>query len=141
MDLLTDAQAAEVVGVDARVAPVHLANLSDALGRRPTRDRWASETVVAMAAIRELDPRGGHPERWADGARTAGDAHGRGLAPAYLVTAGGDDFGVVLDSDHVERDAARAAMHLAEVGRAVRVVRLRPIIEHLCDVLELPAAM
>jgi hypothetical protein len=138
--MLTEAQAAAVVGVDSTTASVHLAHLARALEVAP-RDRWPAATVVAMAAMRELDPRGSHPERWADGARTAGDAHARGLAPAYLVTRGRDDFAVVLDGTRVEQDAARATLHLADDGDPVRVVRLRPIIEHLCDVLDLPAAM
>jgi hypothetical protein len=58
------------------------------------------------------------------------------LCPAYLVTAGDDEFGVLLDHEGVERAVAELVGALARTGVAVRVVAISPIVEDLCDVLD-----
>jgi hypothetical protein len=144
MDMLTTLQAAQVVGIDPRNAGVMVGRLARALdgpssNEHVVRVRWSPGAVVAMAVLRSLDPHVMNPERWAAGAAHVGDAHERGLCPTYLVTAGGPDYGVVLDAEGAERATVRVVTRLAESGRVARVVRVTPIIEHLCDVLELRA--
>jgi hypothetical protein len=149
MELLTTVQAARVVGIDPRNAGVMIPRLAGALDARAAnrhapndrvvRVRWSPGVVLAMAVIRALDPHGINPERWADGAGHVGDAHERGLCPTYLVTAGGTDYGVVLDADDAERTAVAVASRFARERRAARIVRVAPIVEDLCDVLDFRA--
>jgi hypothetical protein len=149
MQMLTTAQAARVVGIDPRNAGVMIPRLACALDARaatqhPANDRvvrvrWSPGAVVAMAVIRALDPHGISPERWADGAGHVGDAHERGLCPAYLVTAGGSDYGVVLDAEEADRAAVGVASRFAAERCVARVVPVAPIVEDLCDVLDFRA--
>ena len=139
---MTLAQAARVAGVDPRVAPALLPRLAAALdgGSAGASGReWSAGAVIAMAVVRALDPHCVNPDRWAAGARAVGDAHERGLCPAYLVTAGGPTFGVLLDDVGAEHAAARVITELAAGGRAVRALPVAPIVEHLSDVLEIAA--
>jgi hypothetical protein len=87
--------------------------------------------------VRALDPHCTNPDRWAVGARAVGDAHERGLCPAYLITSGGTAFGVVLDAPGAERVASRVLVELAGSGGVVRAVPIAPIVERLSDVLDL----
>jgi hypothetical protein len=144
MDLLTTAQAARVAGIDPRNAGVMVPQLArtldgDTTDPRIVRVRWPAGTVLAMAVVRALDPHGTNTRRWAAGARGVSEAQERGLCPAYLVTAGGTDYGIVLDADGAERAAVELAGHVAAEGRVARIVRVTPIVEDLCDVLELRA--
>ena len=90
-----------------------------------------------MAVIRALDPHAVHPERWAVGAARVGDAHERGLCPTYLVTAGASDYAILLDDDGAERAAVDILAGMAASGAVVRLVPITPIVEYLCDVLDL----
>jgi hypothetical protein len=144
MEMLTTAQAAQVAGIDVRNANVMVPRLARALGEpasdeRIVRVRWSAGTVIAIAVLRTLDPHSLNPMRWAPGAGAVGDAHARGLLPAFLVTAGGTDYRVALDGDGVERATAGVVARMASTGGIVRVVRVAPIVEDLCDVLELRA--
>jgi hypothetical protein len=56
------------------------------------------------------------------------------------VSAGGADYGIVLDDDGADLAAARLVLRMAVDGRVGRVVPVASIIEHLCDVLELRAS-
>jgi hypothetical protein len=144
MEMLTTAQAAQVAGIDVRNANVMVPRLARALGdlttnERVVRVRWPAGTVIAIAVLRALDPHGVNPSRWAPGARAVADAHERGLLPAFLVTRGGTDYRVALDADGVERATAGVVAEMSATGGIVRVVRVAPIVEDLCDVLELRA--
>jgi hypothetical protein len=144
VDVLTTTQAARVAGIDecnARVlVPRLVAALDSAAPGVEDRELWSAGEVIAIAVVRALDPHGVHVERWADGATGVADAHGRGLCPAYLVTAGGAAFAILLDDDGADVAAARLLMRLAGSGRAARVVAVTPIVELLCDVLGLRAS-
>ena len=138
---LSTAQAARVVGIDAHNAWVMVPRLARALSPREHAPRitWSAGEVVAMAAVRALDPHAVHPERWAAGAARVGDAHERGLCPVYLVTAGALDYAILLDDDAAERAAVELSRRMAASGAVVRLVPITPIVEYLCDVLELRA--
>jgi hypothetical protein len=145
VDVLTTAQAARVAGIDERNASVMVPRLAAALGNAAAppavgRDLWSAGEVIAIAIVRALDPHGAHPEQWVEGAARVGAAHERGLCPAYFVSAGGTDFGIVLDDDGADLAAARLVLRMAAEGRVGRVVPVASIIEHLCDVLELRAS-
>jgi hypothetical protein len=141
MQRLTTAQAARVVGLDPRNAAAMLGRFARAIGaveldERPRARPWGAGEVVAISIVRALDPHAVKPERWGAGAARVADAHERGLCPAYLVTAGDDEFGVLLDHEGVERAVAELVRALAQHGVAVRVVAISPIVEDLCDVLD-----
>ena len=138
---LSTAQAARVAGIDAHNAWVMVPRLARALAPRDDAPRitWTAGEVVAMAVMRALDPHAVHPERWAAGAARVGDAHERGLCPAYLVTAGASDYAILLDDDGAERAAVDILAGMAASGAVVRLVPITPIVEYLCDVLELRA--
>ena len=149
VDVLTTAQAARVAGIDERNAPAMIPRLVAALedpatappvGRPGDRDVWSAGEVIAIAVVRALDPHGAHPEQWAAGAARVGEVHARGLCPAYFVTAGDGDYRIVLDDDGADLTVARLVTRMAAGGRVARVVPVAPIIEHLCDVLELRAS-
>ena len=145
VDVLTTAQAARVAGIDERNAPAMVPRLigaltNDAVDDPVGREVWSAGEVIAIAVVRALDPHGAHPEPWATGAARVGAAHERGLCPAYFVTAGGADYSIVLDDEGADIAAARLVTRLAAEGRVARVVPIAPIIEHLCDVLELRAS-
>jgi hypothetical protein len=149
VDVLTTAQAARVAGIDERNAPVMIPRLVAALDdpaaappvdRPVDREIWSAGEVIAIAVVRALDPHGTHPEQWAAGAARVGEAHGRGLCPAYFVTAGDGEYRIVLDDDGADLTVARLVTRLAAGGRVARVVPVAPIIEHLCDVLGLRAS-
>jgi hypothetical protein len=144
MDLLTTVQAARVAGIDPRNAGVMVPQLARVVDGgtadpRIVRVRWSAGTVLAMAVVRTLDPHATNAQRWAAGARGVGEAHARGLCPAYLVTAGGCDYGIVLDADGAEAAAIELSRRVAAGGGVARIVRVMPIVEDLCDVLELRA--
>jgi hypothetical protein len=151
MRRLSILQAARVVGIDPSNARAMLPRLTRTLNSElggqsdlggPARDdvgtrrSWSPGEVVAMAVMRALDAHDVNPGRWATGAAHAGDAHERGLCPVYLVTAGGPEYAVVLDSDGAERAVIEFVRRLSAAGPAVRVVPLAPIVEHVCDVLD-----
>ncbi len=141
VDVLTTAQAARVAGIDEHNASVMVPRLvgalEDAAAPPPFgRDAWSAGEVIAIAIVRALDPHGAHPEQWAEGAARVGAAHERGLCPAYFVSAGGTDYGIVLDDDGADLAATRLVLRMAVNGRVGRVVPVAAIIEHLCDVLE-----
>jgi hypothetical protein len=138
---LSTAQAARVAGIDAHNAWVMVPRLARAISSRDAVPRitWSAGEVVAMAVVRALDPHAVHPERWAAGAVRVGEAHERGLCPAYLVTAGASDYAILLDDDGAERAAIEVLARLAASDCVVRVVPITPIVEYLCDVLELRA--
>jgi hypothetical protein len=142
MKRLSTSQAAQVVGIDPGNAHAMLPELARCVGPGEAtaggaRRTWTAGEVLAMAIVRALDPHGVNPDRWAPGARHVRDAHERGLLPAYLVTAGGEDVAIVLDGDGAERATAEIAVRVCSGGPAARVVPVAPIIEHLCDVLDL----
>ena len=88
-----------------------------------------------MCSIRtRYTPSAGRRARWC-----AGDAHERGLCPVYLVTAGALDYAILLHDDAVERAAVELSRRMAASGAVVRLVPITPIVEYLCDVLELRA--
>jgi hypothetical protein len=144
VDVLTTAQAGRVAGIDERNAHVMVPRLVGVLDGAAThnedRELWSAGEVIAIAVVRALDPHGVHAELWAEGATRVGDAHSRGLCPAYLVTAGGAAFGILFDDEGADVAAARLLMRLAGAGRVVRVVAVAPIVELLCDVLGLRAS-
>ena len=139
---LSTAQAARVAGIDAHNAWVMVPRLARTLAPHDDapRIRWTAGEVVAMAVMRTLDPHAVHPERWAAGAARVGDAHERGLCPAYLVTAGASDYAILLDDDGAECAAVGILARMAASGAVVRLVPITPIVEYLCDVLELRRA-
>jgi hypothetical protein len=142
VDVLTTAQAARVAGIDERNAPAMVPRLVGTLAHRhvENRDEWSAGEVLAIAVVRALDPHGTNPGQWAEGATRVGAAHERGLCPAYLVTAGGADFGIVLDDEAGERTTVELLGKLVRRRGLARVVPIAPIVEHLCDVLELRAS-
>jgi hypothetical protein len=146
VDVLTTAQAARVAGIDERNASAMVPRLVGALEGASApppvgRDMWSAGEVIAIAIVRALDPHGARPEQWAEGAARVGAAHERGLCPAYFVSAGGSDYGIVLDDDGADITTARLVFRMAVDGRVGRIVPVAAIIEHLCDVLELRASV
>jgi hypothetical protein len=144
VDALTTAQAAIVAGIDVHNAAAMVPRLARTVrkGHDAAVDgdqEWSAGEVVAIAVVRALDPHCTNPETWAAGAGQVGAAHERGLCPVYLVTAGGPDYCVVLDGDAADRTAVRAVGELVARGQCARVVPVTPIVEHLCDVLEVRA--
>jgi hypothetical protein len=141
VQVVTTAQAARVAGIDQRHASAVFARLAHVLDLPEARrdgpiEEWSTGSVVAMVVVRALDPHGINPERWAAGAASVGAVQARGLCPAYLVTAGGDEYGILFDGEDAERAAVTVIARVTADGSMARVVPIAPIVEHLCDVVE-----
>jgi hypothetical protein len=135
---LSTAQAAHCLGIVDRNAPVVIGRLAAALGisvhvGRGRVQRWSPGQVVAMAVLRALEADSGTLERWADGAALVGDAFDGGERATYLIVAADGECKVVLDelgarNRHV---GARIVRDVTRSAEAVRIVRLRPILDRV----------
>lgn len=94
---------------------------------------WSPGDVLAMLTLVALNgPTGG--EQYVEGALKCGEALDAGYPPAYLVTRGGTENVVVLESESpAQTDEMVAALLLqaSDAGSAVRVVKLRPMVKAL----------
>lgn len=123
--------AAHVLGCNSRV----VTRLAYALGiTQPigagSAHIWSPGDVLSMAVFRALDSH----DRYADGARQAGWALDADARPCFLVTRGGPENLVVCETDlagQAEEILAEVLLQASDAGCAVRVVRLRPMIESL----------
>lgn len=95
-----------------------------------SRDSWSPGDALALWIVRELD---GKP-RFADGARKCGEALDSGYPPAYLITRGGEEYVVVIESEspaQTDEMVASLLLQANDAGAVVRVVRLRPMVARL----------
>lgn len=86
--------------------------------------------ALALMVLRALDG----SARFAEGARKTGEALDAGYPPAYLMTRGGTENVVVIESESPSAtDEMLAALLLQanDAGAAVRVVKLRPMVATL----------
>lgn len=101
--------------------------------------RWSPGDVVAMFIVKELDGpdrqgSGGMESQWAEGARKVGEAVDSGFPPAFLLTRGGSENVVVLESEHpdaTDEMLAELLTQASDAGAVIRVVPLRRFLRRL----------
>jgi hypothetical protein len=135
---MRSADAAKVLQLDHLSIVARLrdrAGLPRPIGAGGVSTRWSPGDVLAMFVVLECDGASdGRESRWAEGARKCGEALDAGYPPAYLVTRGGSENVVVIESESpAQTDEMVAALLLqaSDAGAAVKVVRLRPIVKRL----------
>lgn len=135
---MRSADAVEILGLDHLSIVARLrdrAGLHPIIGAGGVSTRWSPGDVLAMHIVAEIDgPGGGIESRWAEGARKCGEALDSGFRPAYLITRGGDENVVVIESEHPEQTdemVAALLIQASDAGATVKVVRLRQIVKRL----------
>lgn len=91
---------------------------------------WSPGEALAAIVLSELD---GH-ESFIEGARKCGEALDNGYPPAFLVTRGGCESVLVIESEDpraTDEMVTSLLLQASDAGAAVRVVRLRPYLELL----------
>lgn len=91
---------------------------------------WSPGEALAALVLTALD---GH-EQYVEGARKCGEALDNGYPPAFLVTRGGCESIVVIETEDpraTDEMVQSLLLQASDAGAAVRVVRLRPYLELL----------
>lgn len=91
---------------------------------------WSPGEALAAMVLIELDGR----ELYVESARKCGEALDNGYPPAFLVTRGGCESIVVIESEDpgaTDEMVTALLLQASDAGAAVRIVRLRPFLEQL----------
>lgn len=134
-------RSAEVVQVLGLRYHEEVARLRDRVGLtapvgQGNRHSWSPGDALAMHIVRELGraQQGSAESKWAEGARKCGEAVDNGYCPAYLVTRGGPENVVVIETENPKQTdemLGELLLQASDAGAAVRVVKLRTIVRKL----------